>query len=339
MQWKRARHGLARLCLAVSVLVLSGCSARGAGGGTPTGPPPAAASPTPVVSATPTPEPAPDIILFGGSPYLDAESVAAWAGTQGWGFTQLPVEELDAWAGRPGLRAVILADPDVSAEQLDAFSAWAYIILLEASGLEPGDRVSTVGEPGARRDQVGFAAGMMVGMATDTRSVGLLAGGGAEHEAVYRMGFIHGLRFACPRCGLVEDAAAISNPDVLQEARVDALLVLPGPGAAEAAERMMASGIWVVWPDVIPAEMPQDRLAGWAHFDAAPLVIRALEAASAGQPGAAYPYSAETGGIAFQVVHQEAISPGRLGFIQRAWERMKTDDLDTGVDPLSGAER
>ncbi len=240
---------------------------------------------------------------------------------------------------RPGLHAVILAGPDALPQGPDLLPPAVNIIVLDGAGLEPGERLSTVGDPGARRDQVGFVAGMMVGMATDTRSVGLLGGTGGEYEPVYRMGFIHGLRFACPRCGLVEDRAETASPDVLEGERVDALLVLPGEGAPQAAGRMMESGIWVVWVGVPPAEMAQERLAGWVQFDALPPLIQALEAALAEEAGASYPYRAGGGGIVFQVLHPEAISPGRLGFIQRAWERMEDGDLDTGVDPITGAER
>jgi hypothetical protein len=325
--------------MALEMIALGACTAGGLGVGTPSLPPEAAASPTTDATAVPTPEPAPGLAFFGESAYLDSQIIGAWAADHRWTFAEAPIETLDQWIGRPELHAVILSVPGISPQQLDAIPAGVHVIILGNADFEAGGRVSTVGEPGARRDQLGFVAGMMVGMATYSHSVGLLGGTAGEHEPVYRMGFIHGLRFACPRCGLVEDQASISNPGALQEARVDALLVLPGPGAAEAAERMMASGIWVVWADIVPVGMSQDRLAGWVHFDASPLVIQALQGFLSGQGGGAYPYSAGTGGIVFQVLQSEAISPGRLGFIQRAWEQMQDGDLDTGVDPLTGAER
>jgi hypothetical protein len=335
----RVRHQLAGLCLTFCILSLSGCLPGRAGVGPSTEPPEGAIVATPSATPAPTPEPSPDILLLGKNAYIDTQGLSTWADERSWSLDQAPVDTMEQWVSRSGLRAVILAGSEAPRQEAELFPTAVQVIVLDGAGLEPGERLSTVGEPGARRDQVGFLAGMMVGMATSTRSVGLLSGTGGEYEPVYRMGFIHGLRFACPRCGLVEDRADTSNPEVLEQERVDALLVLPGEGAVQAAERMMGGGIWVVWADIVPDEMSQSRLAGWVHFDATPLVIEALEAALAGGGGAAYPYSAETSGIAFQVSQPEAISPGRLGFIQRAWERMEDGDLDTGVDPITGSER
>jgi hypothetical protein len=281
----------------------------------------------------------PTLVYFGQDDRVDLESLNDWAEARGWNFTQESVTALDAWADRPSLSALLIAGDEISMERIVDFPPEARFVILEGPEFEPGETLSIIGDPGARRDQLGFLAGMMVGMATSRRSVGLLTDDESGSQSVYRMGFIHGLRFACPRCALVEARAASANPGAMQEARVDAVLILPGADAVEAARRMMEARIWVVGLGEPPADLPSERLAGWARFAPTPLILQALDTMLAGEAGGIYPYSAAADGIEYEVLQGAAISSGRQGFIERAWERMRAGELGTGVDPETGAER
>lgn len=329
---------LQRASALIILLVAAGCS-----GVSPPAPEPTAT----VVPATPrgpgqTPSPErtpPTLVYFGEDERIDLEILNQWAEGHGWIFTQEPVAEVDTWSDRPGRGAVLIAGEDITSERIAGFPPEVLFIILEGGGVEPSERVSIIGDPGARRDQLSFLAGMMVGMATDRRSVGLLTDGDSGFQPVYRMGFIHGLRFACPRCGLFEDSAASANAAALEQARVDALLILPGPGAKDAAGRIMGARIWAVWLGDPPPDLLSERLAGWVRFSPTPLILHALEAMLEGEAGRMFPYSAATGGIEYEVLTDDAISIGRQGFIERAWDRMVAGELGTGVDRDTGAER
>jgi hypothetical protein len=337
---EKAQVGI-RLFAASSLIILvllAGCSAV-----SPPAPEPTA-SVVPVTPSEPAAAPSPEVttptlVHFGQDERVDLESLNDWAEAHGWIFTQEPVTALDAWTDRPGLGAVVIAGDDISMARIADFPPEARFVILEGPEFEPDERLSIVGDPEARRDQLAFLGGLMVGMATDSRSVGLLTDDENGYGPVYRMGFIHGLRFACPRCGLVEHSSSAASARAMVEARVDTALILPGPDAIDAASRMMEAGIWVVWLGIPPSDVPRERLAGWARFAPTPLILQALDAMLAGEPGGIYPYSAATDGIEFEVLQVDAISSGRRGFIERAWERIRAGELGTGVDPETGAER
>jgi len=77
-------------------------------------------------------------------------------------------------------------------------------------GIAAGGSVNTIGGI-IRRDQAGFLAGALAGLASESGWVGRIDGTGGEAatETIYQASFTHGLRYACPRCRLMTAAAQL----------------------------------------------------------------------------------------------------------------------------------
>ena len=56
----------------------------------------------------------------------------------------------------------------------------------------------------------------------------------------------------------------------------------------------------------------------------------------AGEPGTTWPPSLELGSLSIGELNPEAISPGRERLVHEAIESLLADELDIGVDPLTG---
>ena len=292
-------------------------------------------SPTPGPTATPVPS----LLLIAVEEGFSTAGLAEWAADRGWGVLRSDPEGASALVSetRVDLRAIVSFGADFGGRADQIAAEVAPVVLVEAEGIEPGLRLSTVGEPGARHDQAGFLAGVMVGLAGETGWVGLVEGTGGPFTAIYKGGFVHGLRYGCPKCRLVSLTASEATADGFRGQGVEVVFVPPGLLAAEVAARLAAGGLWLVWIGDDPIE--NAMLAGRVVFAPDDLVLAALEALVAGEPGAAWPYSIENGGILLADVDPEAISPGRQRRLHEAYDAVAAGNLDIGIDPLTGQER
>ncbi len=300
---------------------------------------PAPAGPTPTLAATPTPTPVPTPrLLLLGVPAGSAlgASLVDWAGQRGWLTDAFEAGQagLEAGLTQPGLQAVV--GLGWSAGLQSAFSG--PLIVVDAPDATIGPRLSVVGEPGARHDQVGFLAGVLAGLVSRTERVALLTETGGAHESIYQAAFDHGLRYGCPRCALIRLAAAQASAQAVAGEGADAAFAVPGPAAAAALVPLAEAGLWVVWSGSEPAPLPETRLAGEIRMLPEALAAPALTALLDGQPGTAWPYSVESRSIAVGSLNSEALSPGRELRLQQAWEGLASGELQIGVDPLTGAE-
>jgi hypothetical protein len=73
-------------------------------------------------------------------------------------------------------------------------------------------------------------------------------------------------------------------------------------------------------------------------FAVEPLIEQALEALVAGEPGTAWSYAIENGGIRLGEIDPEALSPGRQRLLQEAYEAVAAGRLDLGIDPATGEQ-
>ncbi len=291
-------------------------------------------SPTPGPTAIPTPS----LLLIAVEDRSVATELAAWAADRGWGVLSADPAGAGAIVSEPrvDLRAIVSFGEHFGGRADQIAQEVAPLVLVDAAGIEPGPHLSTVGEPGARHDQAGFLAGVMVGLAGQTGWVGLVEGTGGPLEPVYRAGFEAGLRYGCPKCRLVSSPASEATVDGFRGQGVEVVFVVPGPGAGEAAARLVEGGLWLVWVGELP--FPGPKLAGNVVFAAEELILRALEALQAGETGAAWPYSIENGGIRIGVVDPQAISPGRQRLLQEAFQAVAAGRLELGIDPVTGEE-
>lgn len=291
-------------------------------------------SPTPGPTATPTPS----LLLIAVPEGFGASEFAAWAADRGWGLLSSDPEGASAIVGetRVDLQAIVGFGELFGGRAAQIATDVAPVVLVEGGEIGPGPRLSTVGEPGGRHDQAGFLAGVMVGLGGETGWVGLVQGTGGSLELVYRAGFEAGLRYGCPKCQLVLSPASEATVDGFRGQGVEVVFVIPGPGAAEAAAQLVEGGMWLVWVGELPT--PDLRIAGQVVFAADGLILQALDALQAAEPGAAWPYSIENGGIRLGDVDPEAISPGRQRLLQAAYEAVAAGQLDIGIDPATGQE-
>jgi len=265
------------------------------------------------------------------------QALTEWSSRRGWGLTRIQDEAIVAGGSSlpAGARAL------VSTTALDVTSLTSarpdmVAVVLDQEAIIPGPRVSTVGMPGARRDQAGFLAGVMAGLVGDMETVYLVSGTGDAWEAVYVGAFEHGVRYSCPKCSVIQLQAGGLASSVSQQTNV--VFVVPGPEAAAAAGEAIALGArWIVWIGEGPEGVDPSRLAGRVMFARDELVAQALEALLSGGAGRTWPYTVENGGIQFSDIRQEAISPGRLRWVEEAYQLLASGELDPGVDPMTGA--
>jgi hypothetical protein len=209
------------------------------------------------------------------------------------------------------------------------------VVILDASRSSPGPGALTVGEPGGRRDQAGFAAGLLAGYVNRSGWVGLIHTEPGEAAAAYGHGYNLGLRYACPRCRLMEWQAAEVTADLLRANAVDVLLVLPGGEVDRGWDVARQAESWIVWLEDAPADPAGSRAAGGVSFDILGPLRAALQALLDGEDQTSWPYSVENGGVTIHDVDPRALSPGRRRLLEEALTQIASGELsiDAGALP------
>ena len=212
-----------------------------------------------------------------------------------------------------------------------AASGGLLVVAVDVPGLEPGPTLSTV-EP-ARLDQAGFLAGVMTGWASDTGWVGEVTHTGGADEAAYRVGFMQGLLWGCPKCQLISQPVSEMTLDRFRANTVDAVFTYPGPEAHDAAELLSGGSIPVVWvgDNGPPAEMLVGRIA----IDEGFTILQALEDIVQTGEGRSWQPSIETWSIVPEDVNPDLLSPGRQRLLEEAFFAIAAGELDIGTTPES----
>ena len=316
----------------VGVVLLSACNLSAVGAGAPT------EVPRPALPATSTPIPIPFVLLLESDESGAVEpALRGWAQGRGWLVERRPASQagLAEGLGLPGLAAIVsMGEVPGVRESFDG-----PVIVVNGQDDPTAGRLSTIGSPDARYDQLGFLAGALAGLVSRNWSVGLVTETGGAQETVIRAGFVHGLRYACPGCRLTELPVSQLSRDALVVQGVDVVFALPGPAAEEAAGSLEEAGFWVVWSGGDPAPASWDHLAGEIALTADGLIALALEALLAGSQGQAWPYSVENGSLAVSRLNPAALSPGRERLLQDLVAALSSDQLEIGIDPATGEER
>jgi hypothetical protein len=225
-------------------------------------------------------------------------------------------------------------------ESVESIAAGADIgvIVVDPAGITPTENVSTIGG-GLRRDQAGFLAGVLAGLASQTGWVGRIDGTGGEQEAIYRTSFLHGLRFGCARCQMISAALGEANVDLFRANGVDVVWAVPGPGADGALAALAEGGLWVVWAERPPSGVRAERLVGGVGLMPEAVLGAALDSMMAGEGGREWTYELGNGSLGIADLNAAVLSPGRQRIAQAAVQALASGALDTGVDPLTGEER
>jgi hypothetical protein len=284
------------------------------------------------ITAAPSPSPrlVQELLLIGEVDGSMASALQAWAEQRGW-----VVRQSDELAREPGpaTAAAVLAGPEGQAA-LAAFSAAGILtVALDLETASPGPQLSTVGRPGAREDQAGFLAGAVAALITRSGQVGLIS----DPAGVYPQAFLHGLRYLCVRCGLVELAPEQASTDAFRAKTVDVVAVLPGAEAAVAAQALSGQGFWLVLVGQPAGSGTPGEVAARVVFESDSMLIAALEALLEGAPGQAWPYSAALGSLRLAEVDPGALSAGRRQALDQALQALADGSLDPGVSPPASA--
>ncbi len=238
-----------------------------------------------------------------------------------------------------------------------------YFIGLNQTGPDaPLPNLLTLGGGTAREDQAGFAAGLIAGYVTEGQVVTAIANTATATGLKYRNGFLHGVRYSCTRCRVdfVDLTDESATQFAAEQARVNASLssdvVFAVAGAAGLAGLQSAAqaGAWVIGggSDAYVGAFDNgtaagaDRLVTSVLFDPAAAAVSglsaALEAYAAGAPlSGGQPFSVVNGAVVILPyrVGPEVLSELDQQGVLAALALLADGSLETGIDPVTGAER
>jgi basic membrane protein A len=325
----------------------------------PDSPTPTAIPPTP--TATPTPAIVGYITTGAGSPGA-RPAVEAAAAAHGWVVIAADEPTGDGLRGlAAGGASVIVADGpefEAVAREIAAAQPEVYVIVVQAAGAADGPaNLLRLGGPLSREDQLGFAAGVVAGHLTRGNILSAVANPTTATGLKYRNGFLHGVRYACSRCRVDfidladETATAFAAERAALNASLSSDVVFGAAGAAGEAgiQAAAARGAWVlgVGADVFERAFGDGTAAGAermvtsAYFDVGAALRAALDGYAAGAPPTgSQPLSAANGAVALAPfrVSDEVLSELDRREIEAVISRLADGSLETGVDPLTGAE-
>lgn len=316
--------GARTLRLLILAVLAAACSLAGTPAGGPAAPQAAAATPTPA-TPTPSPTPPPELLLVGEMQGTLASALQDWAEQRGWVLREAAGADI-----RPETAAAVLAGAAGEAALPALSEAGLPAATVDIANAAAGARLSTVGWPGARLDQAGFLAGAAAALITRTNWVGLIGEPGGQTA------FEHGLRYLCVNCSLVALEPAAATADAFRAKTVDVVAVLPGAEASQAAQALSGQGLWLVLVDQPAEALSPAEVAAQLLFEPGAMLTSALEALLAGEPGGAWPYSIDSGGIVLADLNPEAISLGRQQLLLTTYQALAKGDLAPGVDTENG---
>ncbi len=355
------------VCLAtVALLLLAACAAP-TSTAVPASATPAAIRPA-VATATAAPSTAPantPLPLTPTSPPVVAGYVALDGGTPGaldgvqrfgrdfgWSVqTGQDAEALQALA-QAGAKVVVADGPGLEAATRAAAKAnpLTHFVGVNQAGEEaPLPNLLTLGGALSREDQLGFVAGALAGLVSQGHVVSVISYPSSREGLKYRNGFLHGVRYACPRCRVdfidlsgPKDASAADRARMNASLSSDVLFAAPGPAGLQGLAAAAQQGAWVIAsgaPDA--AQGLGDKALTSVYFDASAAVYAALAGYAGGKPAAGpQPWSAANGAVSLAPygVSEEVLSSLDRQDIQTLLERLASGELDTGIDPGSGLE-
>jgi basic membrane protein A len=317
-------------------------------------------APTPTTAPT-TPTSAPIKVHYVGLS-VAPETIQRAAQEFGWGFEQTPEASPDdiRAAAQSGAQIVIVGGQELqeSARAIAREFPQVYVIGFGLSGDDLPPNMLSLGGPGSREDQAGFVAGMAAGFATENKYVTAISDPNSVEGRKYRNGFLHGVRYACPKCR-VEFIDVADTADT-ETARTEAAkFVLFGSdvffaAAGEAGDAALVAaaqkGGWVIGSgnDVYVSLFGNgstagaDRVLTSVYLDAGEAVRAALAAFHDGKPlSGVQPLSAASGAIVLAPIRSPAdrLSIPDQADIATALARLADGSLETGIDPVTGEEK
>lgn len=208
----------------------------------------------------------------------------------------------------------------------------------------------------SRQDQIGFIAGAMAGLQTETRVVGSVVPSGEASGLKYANGFLHGVRLTCGQCDVwsidLEEYADVSEGSSaahrLRNINVDTVFAAPGTAGDAAIRAAALSGVSVIG-------VGQDyyaKLYTSDGVDGADLVLGSIiyrpdvlldailqDLVSGKRSSGPIPFSFGSGTLDIIIPVGSPLSPAARDITSNIVSRIASGVLSTGVDPLSGEEQ
>ena len=201
-----------------------------------------------------------------------------------------------------------------------------------------------------REDQVGFLAGAIAGLATRSRQVAVVGPADSVAAAKYRYGFLHGVRYTCPKCrvDLVDGGAEEASRHVMYGA--DIIYSPPGAESAAILQAAAIRGAAVIGSATDgcttlcageTASVAEQLLAN-VSLDLTAALEQALEQYHLGQPPSGLqPLAAANGALHLMPGSNWSSALDELdqAEVTTVWTRLRDGSLETGIDPLTGVEK
>jgi basic membrane protein A and related proteins len=262
-------------------------------------------------------------------------------------------------AAQAGTAVIIVADRTLEADApaLAGEFPKSYFICLHLSETGGAPNLLALGGP-AREDQAGFMAGLIAGYVTQARRVAVIGDPQSAVGRKYRNGFLHGVRYTCPKCqvdnldvlNLNDTANVVDLASRYELYGVDVFFAAAGEAGDAALVKVAKAGAWVIGSgsDIYLTQFADGATAGADHvltsvyLNPALAIISALGSDSTGAPQTGVvslsaanlaimlaPYRDKTG-VLSQLDQQD---------IANSLTRLSQGTLDTGIDPVTGEER
>jgi len=279
----------------------------------------------------------------------------------GWPYEWMQDTSADALRRLAQSASVVLIDgmlTEASHAIIFEFSSVYFIGVSTGGGAFPPPNLLALGSALSREDQAGFLAGMLAGFATQTQKVAVLSDPNSTEGRKYRNGFLHGVRYACPKCGVdfidvtdVNDSTAtIQSATIHISTGFDVFFAAAGQAGNEALVSAAQKGAWVIGSgsDVYVTLFDGGLVAGAervltsVYLDPGGAVRAALAAFHDGNPlSGVQPFSAANGAITL-APYRAADGPLNAldqAALAAAFARLADGSLETGIDPVTGEER
>ena len=206
-----------------------------------------------------------------------------------------------------------------------------------------------------REDQAGFLAGVLAGLLTESKTVGIVAGMEIPPVKKYRNGYENGVKYACPDCDTIgvyidsfTDPARGKTAALSQVAEgADVIFGAGGPTGSGGILGAAQDGVWVIGVD-------QDEYFttfGGGTTDGADMIVssamkrvdnavyNAITTAATGtfQSGTAL-FDAANDGVGLAAFHdaESSVSADVQAKLAEVFQMLASGDMDTGVDPITG---
>jgi basic membrane lipoprotein Med (substrate-binding protein (PBP1-ABC) superfamily) len=319
--------------------------------------PPPASTPTSTLAAPTTPI---RLAYVGLSTASHLQSIAQGFG---WAFeetTGASAEDIRA-AAQSGAQIIVVGGQDLQEAARDIAREFSQIYFI-GFGLSEGDippNMLSLGGPESRQDQAGFLAGMVAGFATEKQYVTAVSDPHSAEGRKYRNGFLHGVRYACPKCR-VEFIDVANTADSATASAEAAQYVLFGSdvffaAAGEAGDAALIAaaqkGAWVIGSGYRDAYatifgngsvLGSDKVLTSVYVDVGAAVYAALADYKNGTPRfGIQPFSAANGAIVIAPFRNPTalLSIPDQADIATALARLADGSLETGIDPMTGEEK